>query len=60
MQRFDIRKLKNAEVKGQYWVKTSNTPAALENLVMDYVDINRDWKNIRQDIKISSKESRTL
>jgi hypothetical protein len=56
MQIFDLRKLKNAELKEQYQVKISNSFAALENLD-DKVDINRPWENISENIKISAKES---
>jgi hypothetical protein len=56
MQRFDLRKLKDAEVKEQYQVKISNRFAALENCD-DTVDMNRACENIRENIKTSAKES---
>jgi hypothetical protein len=40
MQRYDLRKLNDAEVKEQYQVKITNRFAALENFD-DNVDINR-------------------
>jgi rubrerythrin len=57
MQRFDFfRKLNDAEVVEQYQFKISNRFAALGNLD-DNVDISRAWENIRENTKISSKES---
>jgi hypothetical protein len=50
MQRFDRRKLNDAEVKEQYQVKITNTFVALENFD-DNVDMNRAWENIRENIK---------
>jgi hypothetical protein len=52
MQRFDLRKLNDAEVKEQYQVKITNRFAALENFGQN-VNKNRAWENI----KISAKES---
>jgi DNA repair ATPase RecN len=56
MRRFDVRKLNDAEVKEQYQVKITNRFAALENFD-DNVDMNRAWENIRENVKISAKES---
>jgi hypothetical protein len=56
MQRFYLRKLNDAEVKEQYQIKITNRFAALENFD-DNVDMNRAWENIRENIKISAKES---
>jgi hypothetical protein len=56
MQRFDIRKLSDAEVKEQYQVKIKYRFAALENFGYN-VDMNRAWENIRENINISAKES---
>jgi hypothetical protein len=56
MQRFDLRKLNDAEVKKQYQVKITNRSAALENFD-DNVDMNGAWENIRENIKTSAKES---
>jgi hypothetical protein len=55
MQRFDLRKLNDAEVK-KYQVKIKNTFADFENS-NDNVDINKAWENIRENIKIQAKES---
>jgi hypothetical protein len=56
MQRFDLRKLNDAEFKEQYQVKITNRFAALENFG-ENVDMNRAWENIRENIKISTNES---
>jgi hypothetical protein len=50
MQRFDLRKLNDAEVKEQYQVKITNRFAALEN-VDDNVDMNKAWENIKRKYK---------
>jgi hypothetical protein len=56
MQRFDLRKLNDADVKEQYQVKITNRFAALENRD-DNVHMNTAWENIRENIKTSAKES---
>jgi hypothetical protein len=56
LERFNLKKLKQVEVKDQYRVEYSNRFAALEELDTE-VDINRAWKTIRESIKISAKES---
>jgi hypothetical protein len=56
MQRFDLRKLNDAEVKKQYQVKITNRFAALENFD-DNIGMNRALENIRENIKTSAKES---
>jgi hypothetical protein len=56
MQRFNPRKLNDAEVKEQYQVKIKNRFTALENFD-DNVDMNRAWKNIRENIKKSATDS---
>jgi hypothetical protein len=44
MERFNLKKLNDVEIKEQYRVKISNRFAASENLDYDYdMDINRDW-----------------
>jgi hypothetical protein len=59
MQRFDLRKLCDADVKKQYQVKITNRFAALENFD-DNVDMNRASENNRENIKISAKENNGL
>jgi hypothetical protein len=56
MERLNLKKLNAVEDKEQYHVEISNRFAALENLCSE-VDINRAWETIRENIKISAKES---
>ena len=56
VERFSIRKLIELEVRKQCQIEISNKSAALEN-VSDSEDINRAWQNIKENIKISAKES---
>jgi hypothetical protein len=56
MERFNLKKLNEVEANEQYRVEMSNRFAALENLDAK-VNINRAWETIRENIKISAKES---
>jgi hypothetical protein len=56
MQRFDLRKLNDAEFKEEYRVKIINRFAALENFD-DNVDMYRAWDNIRENIKLQPKRA---
>jgi hypothetical protein len=56
MERFNLKKLNEAEGKEQYRVEVSNRFAALEDLDTE-VEINTNFKTIRENIKISAKES---
>jgi hypothetical protein len=56
MERFNLKKLNEAEGTGQHHVEISNRFTALENLY-DMVNINTAWETIKQIIKISAKES---
>jgi hypothetical protein len=56
VKRFNLRKLSELEVRKQYQIKISNRFAALENL-NDSEDINRAWKNMKENIKTSVKQS---
>jgi DNA repair ATPase RecN len=56
MARFNLKQLNEEEVKEEYQVTIKNKPAALENFD-DNEDINRAWETIRENIKISAKES---
>jgi len=56
MQRFNLRKLNEPEVKEQYQIEITNRFAALENLNDDEY-INRTWENIKENIQTSAKES---
>jgi hypothetical protein len=56
VERSNLRKLNELEVKKQYQIEISNRFAALENLCVNE-DINRAWENIKENIKTSVKES---
>jgi hypothetical protein len=56
MERFNLKKLKDVESKEQFRVEVSNRFAALEDLDAE-VEINSAWETIRENIKISAKES---
>jgi hypothetical protein len=56
VERFNLKQLNEEEVKEQYQVTIKNYFAALEKLD-DNVDINRAWETIRENRKISAKES---
>ena len=55
-ERFNLRKLKDLEVKKQYQIEITNRFSTLEN-ISDDGDINRAWENIKENIKTSVKES---
>jgi hypothetical protein len=59
LERFNLKKLNEVECKEQYCVEVSNRFAALEDLDAE-VEINSAWETIRENIKISAKESRLL
>jgi hypothetical protein len=56
MERVNFKKLNEVQGKKQYRVEDSCRFAALENLDAE-VDINKTWETIRENIKISAKES---
>jgi hypothetical protein len=56
LERFDLRKLDDVEVKEKYQVEISNRFAALENLG-ERLDINNAWENTGGNIKTSAKEN---
>jgi hypothetical protein len=56
MERFNLKKLNEVEGKKQYGVEVSKRFAALEDLDVE-VEINSAWETIRENIKISPKES---
>jgi len=56
VERLNFRKLYELEVRKQYQIKISNRLAALENLNYSE-DINRAWENIKEENKISAKDS---
>jgi len=55
-QRFNLRELNEPEVKEQYQIEIKNRFAALENSDDDE-DVNRNWENIKENIKTLAKES---
>jgi hypothetical protein len=56
MERFNLEKLNEVEGKERYDVEVSNRFAALEDLDKE-VKISSAWETIRENIKISAKES---
>jgi hypothetical protein len=56
LERFDQKKLDDAEVNEKYHVEISNRFAALESLDESF-DINNAWESIRENIKTSVKEN---
>jgi hypothetical protein len=56
VERFNLKKLNDVEGKEQFFVEVSNRFAALEDLDAE-VEINSAWETIRENIKISAKES---
>jgi hypothetical protein len=56
VERFNLKKLSEIDVTKQYQINISNKSAALEN-VNDSGEIYRVWESIKQNIKISAKES---
>ncbi|PNF43440.1 hypothetical protein B7P43_G11554 [Cryptotermes secundus] len=56
MQRLNLKKLNEVEGKKQYCIEISNLFAALENLDTE-VDVNVGWETIKENIKMSAKES---
>ena len=55
-ERFNLRKLNELEVWEQYQIEITNRFATLGN-VSDDGEINRAWKNIKENIKTSAKKS---
>jgi hypothetical protein len=56
VERFNLKKLRKVEGKERYRVEISNRFAALENLNTEG-DVNKAWETIRENIKISAKQS---
>jgi hypothetical protein len=56
MERFNLKKLNEVEGKVKYCVEVSNRFAVLEDLDTED-EINTIWETIRENIKISAKES---
>jgi hypothetical protein len=58
-EKFNLRKLNALEGRKEYQIEITNKFAALENF-SDSEDINRAWENIKENIKASAKESRSV
>jgi hypothetical protein len=56
VEKFNVRKLSELEVKKQYQIKISNRFAALENL-NESEDMKGVWENIKEHIKTSANYS---
>ena len=56
VERFNIRKLNELEVRKRYWIEISKRCAALENL-SDSEDINKVWKTLK---RISKPQLKTV
>jgi hypothetical protein len=56
VERFNLKKLSEVEGKERYRADISRRFAALENLDTER-DVNKTWETIRENIKISAKES---
>jgi hypothetical protein len=56
MERFNLKKLNEVEGKEKYHIEVSNWFAALDDLDAE-VEINTIWETIRENTKISAKES---
>jgi hypothetical protein len=56
VDRFDVKKLDDVEVKEKYRVKVSNRFATLETLDESF-DINNAWKSIRENINTSAEDN---
>ena len=54
VEKFNLRKLNELEIRKHYKIEITNRFAALENLSYGQ-DINRAWKNIKENIKTSTK-----
>jgi hypothetical protein len=59
VERFNLKKLNELEVRKQCQIKISNRFTALDNL-SDGEDINRDWEITKENTKTSAKESLVL
>jgi hypothetical protein len=56
MERFNLKKLNEVEGMEEFRVEVSNRFAALEDFDTE-VEINSAWETIRENTKISAKES---
>jgi hypothetical protein len=56
MERFNLKKLNEVVGKEQFRVEVSNRFAVLEDVDAE-AEINSAWETVRENIKISPKES---
>jgi hypothetical protein len=56
MERFNLKKLSELDVRKKYQIKIANRITDLENL-SDSQDINRAWENIKENIRTLTKEN---
>jgi hypothetical protein len=56
VERFNLKRLSEMAVRKQFQIEISKRFEALENL-NDSEDINRAWQNIKENIKVSAKET---
>jgi hypothetical protein len=56
VERFNLRKPNELEVRKQYQIEISNRLPALETF-SDIMDMNRIWEHIKEGIKTSAKGS---
>ena len=59
VERINLSKLDGLKVRKEYQIKISNRFTALENL-RDSEDISRAWENIKENIRTSDKEYRSV
>jgi hypothetical protein len=59
VERFNLKMLREIEDRKQFQIELSKRFAALENL-NDSKDIHGAWENIKENIKISAKETLDL
>jgi len=53
---FNLRNLSELKIRKKYQIKIANRFVVMENL-NNSQDVNKAWKNIKQNIKTSAKES---
>jgi hypothetical protein len=58
-KQFSLKQLSESEVMKQYQIKILKRFAALENL-NDSEDTDRAWENVKENIKISANECRSV
>jgi hypothetical protein len=56
LERSDLKKLDDVDVKEKYQVEISNRFGTLESLNESF-DINNAWESIRENIKTSAKDN---